>query len=202
MKKRMCSSRLLLFTACLFWTFVLEHLFFVAFFKIKCCSEPYITNLKGLYLIVNYTSNPIKTNMDASQEYNRSRKDCPFIPDLGLTCKSTDLSITLLNIQSIRKHTIDISGDVRFPTDILSFTETHIFPGENILDIENTLNQVNISCNNSIDKYQSIFFYYTDEVVLLSHKKELGASVVVFSKPDFSTDPVKLAMIYRKLSLL
>ena len=140
--------------------------------------------------------------MDASQEYNRSRKDCPFIPDLGLTCKSTDLSITLLNIQSLRKHTIDISGDVRFPTDILSFTETHIFPGENILDIENTLNQVKISCNNSIDKYQSIFFYYTDEVVLLSHKKELGASVVVFSKPDFSTNPVKLAMIYRKLSLL
>ena len=108
----------------------------------------------------------------------------------------------MLNIQSLRKHTIDISGDVRFPTDILSFTETHIFPGENILDIENTLNQVNISCNNSIDKYQSIFFYYTDEVVLLSHKKELGASVVVFSKPDFSTNPVKLAMIYRKLSLL
>ena len=82
--------------------------------------------------------------MDASQEYNRSRKDCPFIPDLGLTRKSTDLSITLLNIQSLRKHTIDISGDVRFHTDILSFTETHIFPGENILDIENTLNQVNI----------------------------------------------------------
>ena len=46
---------------------------------------------------------------------------CPFIPDLGLTCKSTDLSITLLNIQSLRKHAIDISGDVRFHTDILSF---------------------------------------------------------------------------------
>ena len=47
--------------------------------------------------------------------------DCPFIPDLGLTCKSTDLSITLLNIQSLQKHAIDISGDVRFHTDILSF---------------------------------------------------------------------------------
>ena len=47
--------------------------------------------------------------------------NCPFIPDLGLTCKSTDLSITLLNIQSLQKHAIDISGDVRFHTDILSF---------------------------------------------------------------------------------
>ena len=46
---------------------------------------------------------------------------CPFIPDLGVNCKSTDLSITLLNIQSLQKHAIDISGDVRFHTDILSF---------------------------------------------------------------------------------
>ena len=80
---------------------------------------------------------------------------------------------------------------------MMSFTETYlVVPGENILDIEITLNQVNISYNNisynnSIDKYQSISFCYADSVVLLSHEKELGVSVVVFNKPDFSTNPVK-----------
>ena len=75
---------------------------------------------------------------------------------------------------------------------MMSFTETYlVVPGENILDIEITLNQVNISYNNSIDKYRSISFCYADSVVLLSHEKELGVSVVVFNKPDFSTNPVK-----------
>ena len=85
-----------------------------------------ITNLKGLYLLCNYTSNAIKTNMDASQEYDRLRKDCPFIPDLGLIYKSTDLSITWLNFRSLRKHAIHISGDVHFHTDILSFEYRNI----------------------------------------------------------------------------
>ena len=77
-------------------------------------------------------------------------------------------------------------------TLMMSFTETYlVVPGENILDIEIILNQVNISYNNSIDKYQSISFCYADSVVLLSHEKELGVSVVVFNKPDFSTNPVK-----------
>ena len=64
--------------------------------------------------------------MDALQEYDRLREDCPFIPDLGLTCKSTDLSITWLNIRSLRKHATDINGDVRFHTDIFSFAYRNI----------------------------------------------------------------------------
>ena len=73
--------------------------------------------------------------MDASQEYDSLRKDCPFIPDLGLIYKSTDLSITWLNFRSLRKHAIHISGDVHFHTDILSFEYRNILPRENILDI-------------------------------------------------------------------
>ena len=64
--------------------------------------------------------------MDVSQEYDRLKKDCSFIPDLGLTCKSTDLSVTLQYIRSLRKHAIDSSCDIHFHADNLSFTETHI----------------------------------------------------------------------------
>ena len=64
--------------------------------------------------------------------------------------------------------------------------QKQIFSNENILNIENIFNQVNISYNNSIDKYQSVSFRYTDSVVLLSHEKELGASVVMFN--PFSTN--------------
>ena len=182
------------FTASLFWTIVLKHLFFVAFFKNNCCSELY-NKFEGLYLIGNYTSNAIKTNMDASQEYDHLRKDGPFIPDLGLTSKSTDLSITLLNILSLWRHAIEISVDVRFHTDIWPFTETYLAWWKYCWQ-ENTLNRVYISYNNSINKYQSISFCYTDSFVLLSDEKELGVSVV-FNKPDFSTNPVQLAIIYR-----
>ena len=85
-----------------------------------------MANFKGLYLVGYYTSNAIKTNMDASQEYDRLRKDSPFVPDLGLPCKSTDLSITWLDIRSLRKHAIDFFGDVHFHTDILTFAYRNI----------------------------------------------------------------------------
>ena len=62
--------------------------------------------------------------MDAPQEHSRLRKDYPFMPGLGLTCKSIDLSITLLNIRSNWKRVMYISGHVLLHTDILSFTET------------------------------------------------------------------------------
>ena len=125
--------------------------------------------------------------MDASQEYYCLRKDCPFIPDLELTCESTDLSITLLNIGSLRKHAIDISGDVRFHTDILSFAYRNISCLVRIfLKQRIPLIKFNKAYNDSIDKYQSISFCYTDSVVPLSHENELGVSVVVFN--PFSTN--------------
>ena len=106
MKKRMCCSRLLFF----------EHLCLDICFSWHSSRTNValsrITNLKD-----NYAWNAIKTDMDASEEYDRLGKDCSFILDLGLTCKSTDLSITLLNIPSLLKHAIDISGEVRFHTD-------------------------------------------------------------------------------------
>ena len=85
-----------------------------------------ITNLKGLYLIGNYTSNAIKTNKDVSKEYVLLRKDFLFIPDLRVTCKKTDLLITWLNIRSLWKHAIDILGDLRFRFNILSFAYSNI----------------------------------------------------------------------------
>ena len=116
--------------------------------------------------------------MDASQEYY-----CL----LELTCESTDLSITLLNIGSLRKHAIDISGDVRFHTDILSFAYRNISCLVKIfLKQRIPLIKFNKAYNDSIDKYQSISFCYTDSVVPLSHENELGVSVVVFN--PFSTN--------------
>ena len=73
-----------------------------------------------------------------------------------------------------------------FSTLIFCFLQKHILPCNNIIDIENTLNQRNMPYNNSIDKYQSISFCYTELVVLLSHEKELVVSVAVFN--PFSTN--------------
>ena len=131
-----------------------------------------IINLKGLYFISNYTSNAIKTNMDASQEYDRLRKDCPFIPDLGLTCKKYWSANNMVKYSTSSEACHWYLRWCIFPHWYFVFCiQKHILPGENILYIENTLNQVNILYNNFIDKYQSISFCYTDWVVLLSHEK-------------------------------
>ena len=121
--------------------------------------------------------------MDASQEYDCLRKDYPFLPALGMTCKNTDMSLTWLNTWSLWKHDIDISGDVRLLIFCLLHTEIYLAWWKYSW---NTLNQVNISYNNSIDKYQNISFCNTDSVILLSHEKELDVSVVVFN--PFSTN--------------
>ena len=119
-----------------FTAFVVHGFFFFEHLCLNICSWwissrtnvflSRITILKGLYLIGNDTLNAIKENMDASKEYDCLRKDCPFIPDLGLTCKSTDLSIAWINIRSLRKHAIDISGSVHFHTNLLPFPYRNI----------------------------------------------------------------------------
>ena len=134
-KNRMCSSQFLLFAASLFWTFVLDHCFLWFFSRINVLLS-HITNLKDLYLVGNYTSNAIKTNMDASQEYDRLKKYCPFIPDLGLTRKKS------WSVNHMVKYSISLEAChwyLRrwiFPHWYFIFCiQKHILRGENILDI-------------------------------------------------------------------
>ena len=131
----MCSSQFLLFAASLFWTFVLDHCFLWIFSRINVLLS-HITNLKDLYLVGNYTSNAIKTNMDASQEYDRLKKYCPFIPDLGLTRKKS------WSVNHMVKYSISLEAchwylrRWTFPHWYFIFCiQKHILRGENILDI-------------------------------------------------------------------
>ena len=95
-----------------------------------------ITNLKDLYLVGNYTSNAIKKNMDASQEYDRLKKYCPFIPDLGLTYKK------YWPLNYMVKYSISLEAchwylrRWTFPHWYFIFCiQKHILRGENILDM-------------------------------------------------------------------
>lgn len=65
--------------------------------------------------------------------------------------------ITLLNIRSLRKHSIDLKHDTRiFESDMLLLTETQLKPTDLDDDIRGTLHPFQLFRQDSIDKYSSL----------------------------------------------
>jgi hypothetical protein len=85
------------------------------------------TSLQGLHILGEIQSKHIKANPKVHEEYERLRN-----PNLSFrstnakeSCNSSVLSISLLNIISLRKHSEDIKFHSQlFNSDVLAFTDT------------------------------------------------------------------------------
>jgi len=70
-----------------------------------------VTSLNGLHLLGNYSSSTINVNTLAEKEYERLRVEKPFSPVEKPEFLDQNLTITLLNTRSLRKHAVDIAND-------------------------------------------------------------------------------------------
>ena len=114
-----------------------------------------VTSLSGLYLIGNYLSSAITSSALAEEEYKRLRTKDNLLPCLKkLPISPFSLTITLLNVRSLKKHAIDINSDFDIlDTDILLLSETQLFPNQhqNDLDeIKSFLRDFEIVFNNNV----------------------------------------------------
>lgn len=101
------------------------------------CGQVYValsrsTSLQGLHILGKIDSKDVKTDSRVHDEYERLRHLKPtdikrIVPSdkQKMLDSNTFVTMCLLNIRSLRKHSSDIKCDVNlFDTDILALTET------------------------------------------------------------------------------
>ena len=91
------------------------------------------TSLQGLHILGNIEMKHVKANPKVHQEYERLREISPITNSLSsqlqLTVSNNDVTVSLLNIRSLQKHSIDIKNDANIMnSDVIAFTETQLLP--------------------------------------------------------------------------
>lgn len=95
------------------------------------------TTLQGIHILGQIEHRHVRTNPRVHEEYRRLRStlDPPIQSALN-----RPLSITLLNIRSLRKHSLDIKSHfIIFNSDVIALTETQLLPQTNDNDIKDHL---------------------------------------------------------------
>ena len=148
-----------------------------------------VRSIDGMFLTGEFKSVAIKSDIRAKQEYDRMRKECPIPPIYIASTTKDTLTITLLNIRSLNRHTIDIAYDQELlNTDVLCLTETQLLPDQNTENVSETLSEFQFLHNQCNDKFQSISFCYKTSIELLQYHHNTGLSLVEFKKNSFSQD--------------
>ena len=99
------------------------------------------TSLNGIHILGQIKSKHVKADARVHQEYERLRKNS-LVKQTNETQiqDRAVITICLLNIRSLRKHSLDIKYDTRvFDSDILFLTETQLLPQSNDTEIRNHL---------------------------------------------------------------
>ena len=130
------------------------------------------TSLSGLHILGNIQSKHIRADPRVHKEYQRLRETSLDISQSHNQAESTfennpPIVITLLNIRSLRKHSIDLKHDTRiFESDVLLLTETQLKPTDLDDDIRSTLHPFQLFRQDSMDKYSSSALCFRNTVCI------------------------------------
>ena len=157
-----------------------------------------VKTLVQLFLTGEFDCKHIKADPRVDREYERLRSPSmqPELPDVPETTSyDSNVVITLLNIRSLRKHSLDIKLDNRLlKSDILAFTETQLKPTHIIPDVEQILCNFNITRHDNNNSYLSL--------ALCTDKKISQSDVLSFPQVNgFSMKIVKNEISLRLLLL-
>ena len=118
------------------------------------------TSLQGLYILGEIQSKHIKANSKVHAEYERLRNcnSCSSTPSENKSWNCSVVTISLLNVRSLRKHSNDIKLHLElFSSDILAFTETQLLPSDSDIEITENLKPFRIyRQDHNSDKYSSM----------------------------------------------
>ena len=116
------------------------------------------TSLQGLYVLRKLEHKHIKANPRVIEEYERLRNTSLLQQNANYQGDPT-IPIVLLNIRSLRKHSIDIKFDTKiFNRDMLLLTETQLTPSDSDNDIQDHLHPFILNRQDSDDRYSSLAF--------------------------------------------
>ena len=162
--------------------------------------------VQGLHLLKELNSKHVKVDFRVHDEYSRLRRLKPN--DLHEIVRTnhqnnSDITLCLLNIRSLRKHSCDIKCDVNlFQSDILALTETQLLPRDNDSDIRNNLTPFALyRYDHNSDKFSSLAICVKHNIHILhqEHFPALNAvKLTVSCDSNILEQNVALLLVYRK----
>ena len=123
------------------------------------------TSLQGLPIFGKINTKHVKADPRVHNEYDRLRgfklediEDITYSNKQKIQDNTSVVTLCLLNIRSLRKHSPGVKCDVNLlKSDILAFTETQLLPGDNDSDIIDNLTPfVLYRYDHNSDKYSSL----------------------------------------------
>ena len=132
------------------------------------------TSLQGLHILNELNSKHVKVDSRVHDEYSRLRRLKPndlheIVPTNHQN--NSDITLCLLNIRSLTKHSCDTKCDVNlFQSDILAVTETKLLPRDNDSDIRNLTPFALYSYDHNSDKFSSLAICIRHNIHILHHE--------------------------------
>ena len=155
-----------------------------------------VSSLEGLYILGLFNLKSIRASLQDFEEYNRLRLERMLLTSNIEGVDSNSLVITLLNISCFNKQGLE-SDRRLLNSDITCLTETQL---QQSLDSRriSTLADFDIICNENADRSQSLAICSRTEIFISSHTEANGASLVTFVKSSFTSQTIKLLLLYKK----
>ena len=114
------------------------------------------TSLNGINILGEIQSKHIEADPRVHKEYERLRNMSTMNVEIIANINSC-FTISLLNIRSLKKHSIDIKHDTNiFESDIVCLTETQLLPDSNVNDVRTNLHPFTLfRQDHDFDRYSS-----------------------------------------------
>ena len=166
-----------------------------------------VTSLSGLHIIGKIDSKHVRANPRVHEEYQRLRDVSELKSNSQQELIKTNgnhppVCITLLNVRSLKKHSIDIKHDTTvFSSDVLLLTETQITPTDFDSKIRKNLHPFKLYRQDSTDRYSSLAVCFKSTVGIINCEyfaSVNGLRFVIHSTKSLRRKTVLL--LYRKQS--
>ena len=147
----------------------------------------------------------VKANPKVDKEYERLRKISSITSSRSseheLAVSKTGVTVSLLNIRSLRKHSIDIRYDNNmFNSDILAFTETQLIPNDANNEIRNLQPFALFRQDHRSDKFMSLAVFTKDYIQITEHEyfSSINALKFVIANSINHQNPTFLLLYHKK----
>ena len=160
-----------------------------------------VTSLNGLHILGEIQSKHIKANPKVNTEYERLRTSSSAIVTSPTENEDFCLTISLLNVRSLRKHSKDIKFHSElFKSDVLAFTETQLLRDVSRTEITENLKPFRIyRQDHQTDKYSSMVICVKGTLEVREYEYIPSLNALKFNLLDIKLqESLMLLLVYRK----
>jgi DNA replication protein DnaC len=163
------------------------------------------TTLEGLHILGEIKDKHVKADTRVHEEYHRLRQMMTLVNKPAhvlddASAKTSTVTICLLNIRSLKKHSIDIKFDATiFNSDILALTETQLLLHYSDDEIKNDLHPFTLYRQDHSDRYASLAICIRNSIQTLNHEDFPSLNATMFEVIHVPTLKKKtFLLLYRK----